>query len=93
MYRRAARCFPKLSVYENLKLGLEAAAGNKAAFLEEEIYALFPILKEFRRRLGGNLSGGQQQQLAIARVLVVRAFLSYCWTSPPKAFSLPSPSK
>jgi urea transport system ATP-binding protein len=61
---------PKLSVQENLLLGLEAAPDRKARFTEEEIYELFPILKTFRRRPGGNLSGGQQQQLAIGRALI-----------------------
>lgn len=61
---------PKLSVQENLLLGLEAAPDRKAKFSEEEIYELFPILKTFRRRPGGNLSGGQQQQLAIGRALI-----------------------
>ncbi|WP_205748327.1 urea ABC transporter ATP-binding subunit UrtE [Dyadobacter bucti] len=66
---------PKLTVYENLKLGLEAVADKKARIPEEEIYAMFPILKDFRKRLGGNLSGGQQQQLAIARALTGRPSL------------------
>ncbi len=61
---------PKLSVQENLLLGLEAAPGRKDRGGEEAIYELFPILKTFRRRPGGNLSGGQQQQLAIGRALI-----------------------
>lgn len=60
--------FPQLTVQENLELGLEVNKGKGT--IGEEIFELFPIIKEFLHRKGGNLSGGQQQQLAIARDLV-----------------------
>jgi urea transport system ATP-binding protein len=59
--------FPTLSVEENIQTGLENAPTRR---VPDEIYALFPVLFDMRRRKGGNLSGGQQQQLAIARALV-----------------------
>ncbi|MFN3494143.1 MAG: urea ABC transporter ATP-binding subunit UrtE [Hydrogenophaga sp.] len=59
--------FPTLTVQENIETGLENA---KDKTVPAEIYALFPVLWDMRRRKGGNLSGGQQQQLAIARALV-----------------------
>lgn len=59
--------FPYLSVYENLISGVKGAVSKEAV---SEIYALFPILLEMKNRKGGNLSGGQQQQLAIGRALM-----------------------
>ena len=58
--------FPTLTVTENIMSGLR----NRKDAIPEDIYALFPVLQEMRHRRGGNLSGGQQQQLAIARALV-----------------------
>ena len=59
--------FPTLTVEENIQTGLENAKHKR---IPDEIYALFPVLFDMRARKGGNLSGGQQQQLAIARALV-----------------------
>ena len=59
--------FPTLTVEENIQTGLENANPRR---IPDEIYALFPVLWDMRARKGGNLSGGQQQQLAIARALV-----------------------
>jgi urea transport system ATP-binding protein len=61
--------FPHLTVWENLKIGL-VVHGRKADGAVERVLELFPILKEFLPRKGGVLSGGQQQQLAIARALL-----------------------
>jgi len=76
-YRRVAKgiayvpqgrmIFPTLTVEENIQTGLE---NDKDKVIPDEIYALFPVLWDMRRRKGGNLSGGQQQQLAISRALV-----------------------
>ena len=62
------RIFAELTVEENLRLGLAGRRGRGGGF--ERVYELFPVVREFRRRSAGALSGGQQQQLAIARALV-----------------------
>ncbi|MFL5252323.1 MAG: urea ABC transporter ATP-binding subunit UrtE [Rhodopila sp.] len=81
MYDRAKRgiawvpqgrdVFPLLTVRENLETGF-AVLPRRERKIPDEIYELFPVLKTMLRRRGGDLSGGQQQQLAIARALVMK---------------------
>jgi urea transport system ATP-binding protein len=66
--------FPLLTVEENLKTGF-ASLKHRDRFVPAEIFDLFPVLKDMLGRRGGDLSGGQQQQLAIARALVTRPSL------------------
>ncbi|MFM1381592.1 urea ABC transporter ATP-binding subunit UrtE [Yersinia enterocolitica] len=61
--------FPRLTVEENILLGLSRFSGSQSQVVPEHIYQLFPVLQEMKHRRGGDLSGGQQQQLAIGRAL------------------------
>lgn len=63
--------FPLLTVEENLKIGLRAARKQGIKKIPNHIFEIFPVLKQMMNRRGGDLSGGQQQQLAIGRALVI----------------------
>lgn len=64
--------FARLTVEENILMGMATKSSNEARNVQEDIFDLFPVLRSMLARRGGDLSGGQQQQLAIARALVAQ---------------------
>ncbi|MBN9561680.1 MAG: ABC transporter ATP-binding protein [Alphaproteobacteria bacterium] len=66
------RIFPRMTVYENLQMGAEVAGNVDFAALLEQVFSLFPRLKERVHQRGGTLSGGEQQMLSIGRALMSR---------------------
>ncbi len=66
------RIFPRMSVYENLQMGAQFSSGGDLAGLIDQVFTLFPRLKERLHQRGGTLSGGEQQMLSIARALMSR---------------------
>ena len=64
------RLFGRMTVEENLRIGLSSGR-KKLKEIPEQIFAMFPVLKQMLRRRGGDLSGGQQQQLAIGRAMIL----------------------
>jgi urea transport system ATP-binding protein len=64
--------FARLTVEENLLMGMAGLPSKDAKNINDEVYQMFPVLKSMLHRRGGDLSGGQQQQLAIARALLSR---------------------
>lgn len=74
------RVFPELNVYDNLRMGAAARRGDRAGFdrAVEEIYTVFPILKEKHRAYARDLSGGQQQMLALGQAFVAQPKVLLC---------------
>ena len=74
------RVFPELSVYDNLRMGAAARRGDREGFGKavEEIYSVFPILKERHRQYARDLSGGQQQMLALGQAFVAQPKVLLC---------------
>lgn len=74
------RVFPELSVYDNLRMGAAARPGDRVGFAQavDEIYGVFPILKEKRGAYARDLSGGQQQMLALGQAFIARPKVLLC---------------